>query len=65
MHKAQDPKSCASTNPPRSHGLRYLLYKVGTFWSMGDEEKTFGAGKNVLFDIELFEYCDIILYREM
>ena len=32
---------------------------------MGDEEKTFSAGKNVLFDIELFEYCDIILYREM
>ena len=32
---------------------------------MGDEEKTFGAGKNVSFDIELFEYCDIILYREM
>ena len=32
---------------------------------MGDEEKTFGEGKNVSFDIELFEYCDIILYREM
>jgi hypothetical protein len=32
---------------------------------MGDEEKTFGKGKNVSFDIELFECCDIILYREM
>jgi hypothetical protein len=32
---------------------------------MGDEEKTFGEGKNVSLDIELFEYCDIILYRDM
>ncbi len=32
---------------------------------MGDEEKTFSKGKNASFDIELFEYCDIMLYREM
>ena len=32
---------------------------------MGGEEKTFGRGKNASFDIELFEYCDIIPYREM
>lgn len=32
---------------------------------MGDEEMILGEGENVSFDIELFKYCDIILYREM
>ncbi len=32
---------------------------------MGGEEMTFDEGKNISFDIELFKYCDIILYREM
>lgn len=32
---------------------------------MGDEEKTIGEEKNISFDIELFEYCDIMIYREM
>lgn len=32
---------------------------------MGDEEKTIGEGKNISFDIELFKYCDIMIYREM
>ena len=32
---------------------------------MGDEQMTLGEGKNTSFDIELFEYCDIMIYREM
>lgn len=32
---------------------------------MGGEQMIWGEGKNVSFDIELFEYCDIILHREM
>lgn len=32
---------------------------------MGGEQMILDEGKNVSLDIELFEYCDIILYREM
>lgn len=32
---------------------------------MGDEEMILCEVKNVSFDIELFKYRDIILYREM
>lgn len=32
---------------------------------MGDEQMILGEEKNVSFDIELFECCDIMIYREM
>lgn len=32
---------------------------------MGGEQMILGEGKNASFDIELFEYCDIMIYREM